>query len=144
MASGALFRRGLVEQNRFTIHFPAQLMTAGAPHVLVRAAQCEFSALVMIKQRRFPFHAVVTFDAARDAGLRELLAMHVLVTVFALRRSSFEIHIQQPGFKIGWFVAVDARGRAVRSQQGEFRLRVIEAREFPPGLCGVASLAPGR
>ena len=144
MTRGTLFRRGLVEQNRFALNHPARLVTAGAPHVLVRAPQCELSTLVVIKQRRLPFHAVVTLGAARDARLCELLAMHVLVAVLALRRSSFEIDIQQLGFKIWRLVAVDTRGGAVRAQEREFRLRVIESREFPPTLGAVAGLAPSR
>lgn len=142
MTSGTLFRCGLIEQNRFALHHPGQFVTAGAAHVLVRATQCESSTLVVIKQRRFPFHAVVTFGAARDISLRELLAMHVLVAVLTLRRSSFEIDIQQIGFKVWRLVAVAARGSAVCAQEREFRLRVIESGEFLPTLGGVAGLAP--
>lgn len=142
MTSGALLRRGLVEQNRFALNHPAQLVTAGAAHVLMRAAQGELSTLVVIKQRRFPFHAVVTLDAARDTSLCELLAMHVLVAVLTLGRSSFEIDIQQFGFKIWRLVTIDARSSAVRAQEREFRLRVIESRKFSPSLGGVAGLAP--
>ena len=39
-------------------------------------------------------------------------------------------------------MAIDARGRAVCAQKRELRLRVIESREFPPTLGGVAGLAP--
>ena len=142
MTSGTLFRCGLVEQNGFALNHLGQLVTAGAAHVLVRATQCESSTLVVIKQRRFPFHAVVTFGATRDISLRELLAMHILVAVLTLRRSSFEIDIQQVGLKIWRLVAVDARGSAVRPQEREFRLRVIESREFLPSPGGVAGFAP--
>lgn len=94
MTSGTFFRCRLVKENRFALHHSAQLVTPGAAHVLVRATQCELSTLVVIKQRGFPFHAVVTLDAAGDTSLRELLAMHVLVAVLTLGRSSFEIDIQ--------------------------------------------------
>ena len=98
MTSGTLFRCGLIEQNRFALHHPGQFVTAGAAHVLVRATQCESSTLVVIKQRRFPFHAVVTFGAARNSSLCELVRMHVLMAILTLCRGSFEIYIQQPGF----------------------------------------------
>ena len=127
MASSAILRSGLVEQNRFALHHPCQLVTAGAAHVLVRAPQCERSTLVVIKQRRLPFHAVVTLGAARNSGLCELLAMHVLVAVLTLRWSSFEIDMQQVRFEIWRLMAIDARGSAVRAQEGKFRLRVIES-----------------
>ena len=127
MTSGTFFRRRLVEQNRFAFNHPAQLVTAGTAHVLVRAPQCERSTLVVIKQRRLPFHAAVTLGAARNSGLCELRAMHVLVAVLTLRWSSFEIHIQQPGFKIWRLMAIDARGSVVRAQERKFRLRVIES-----------------
>jgi len=127
MTSGTFFRRRLVEQNRFALHHPCQLVTAGAAHVLVRAPQCERSTLVVIKQRRLPFHAVVTLGAARHSSFCELVRMHVLMAILTLCRCSFEIYIQQLGFKIWRLVAVDARGRAVRAQQREFRLRVIES-----------------
>lgn len=141
MTSGTFFWRRLVEQNRLPLHHPGQFVTAGAAHVLVRAPQCEGSSLVVIKQRRLPFHAVVTLDATRDISFCELLPMHVLVAVLTLGRSSFEIDIQQVGFKIWRLVAVDARGSAMRPQQRKFRLRVIETRQFPPTLGGVAGLA---
>lgn len=142
MTGGTFFRRRLVEQNRFALNHPAQLVTAGAAHVLMRASQCEVRALVVIKQRRFPLHAVVTLGAARNSGLCELVRMHVLMAVLTLHRSRFEIDIQQVRFKIWRLVAVDARRSAVRTQQREFRLRVIESGELPPTLGGVAGLAP--
>ena len=94
MTSGTFFGRRLVKQNRFALHHPGQLVTPRATHVLMRATQCERSSLVVIKQRRFPFHAVVTFGAARDIRVCELLAMHVLVAILTVHRSSFEIDIQ--------------------------------------------------
>lgn len=142
MTGGTFFRRRLVEQNRFALNHPAQLVTAGAAHVLMRASQCEGSSLIVIKQRRLPFHAVVALGAACDFGLRELLTMDVLVAILTLHRSGFEIDIQQVGFKVWRLVAVDARRSAMRAQEREFRLRVIESREFPPTLSGVARLAP--
>lgn len=141
MTGGTFFRRRLVEQNRFALHHLAQLVTPGAAHVLMRASQSELRPLVVIKQRRFPFHAVVTLGAARNSGLCELVRMHVLMAVLTLHRSRFEIDIQQVRFKIWRLVAVDARRSAVRTQQREFRLRVIESGEFPPTLGRVASLA---
>ena len=127
MTSGTFFRRRLVEENRFAFNHPAQLVTSGAAHVLMRASQCEVRALVVIKQRRFPFHAVVTLGAARNSSLCELVRMHVLMAILTLCRGSFEIYIQQPGFKTWRLVAVDARRSAMRTQQREFRLRVIES-----------------
>jgi len=142
MTSRTFFRRGLVKQNGFALHHSGQFVTTGAAHVLVRATQCERSTLVVIKQRRFPFHAVVTLGAARNSGLCELVRMHVLMAVLTLHGSGFEIDIQQVGFKIWRLVAIDARRSAMRAQQSEFRLRVIESREFPPALGDVTRLAP--
>ena len=142
MTSGTFFRCRLVEQNRFAFNHPVQLVTGGAAHVLMRASQCEVRPLLVIKQRRFPFHAVVTLRAARSSGLCELVRMHVLMAVLTLHRSRFEIDIQQVRFKIWRLVAVNARRSAVRTQQRELRLRVIESGEFPPTLGGVAGLAP--
>ena len=127
MAGGTFFRRRLVEQNRFALNHPAQFVTAGAAHVLMRASQCEVRTLVVIKQRRFPFHAVVTLGAACHSGLCELVRMHILMAVLTLCWGSFEIDIQQVRFKIWRLVAVDTRRSAVRTQQCEFRLRVIES-----------------
>lgn len=113
MAGRTLFRSWLVEQNRFRIDHPGGLVTAGAPDILVRATQRELSALLMIEQRGLPLGAVVTFSAACDVRLRELLAMHVLMAILALCGSSFEIDIQQLGLKIRRLVAIDTGRSAV-------------------------------
>jgi len=70
--------------------------------------------------------------------------MNVLVAVLALRRRRFEVDIAQLSLKIRRFVAVDAGGCAMRTQQRKCCLRVVEAGDILPRFRGVASLAPRR
>lgn len=76
--------------------------------------QREIRSLVVIKERGLPLHAVVTFGAASDFGLRELLSMNVFVAVLAKRRSRFEINVDEFGLEIGRFMAVDTGRGAMR------------------------------
>lgn len=76
--------------------------------------------------------AVVTFSATCHILMRELFAVDIGVTILALGRSSFEIHVLQPGFKIGRLMAIDAGRHAMGAQQGKLRLRVIESGNFLP------------
>ena len=62
------------------------------------------------------------------SGLRKLLSVDIFVAILALGRSSLEIDVDEASLKIGRLVAVDAGGRAMRSQQRKLRFRVIEPR----------------
>ena len=94
-------------------------MAAFAFHVTMDALQRERSAFVVIEQRRFPLGAVVTIGAGCGRALGELPAVNVFVTVLALVRRGFEIHVEQAGFQIWRLMAVDTSGGPVRPNQRE-------------------------
>ena len=96
------------------------------------ASQWKLRAPIMIKQRRFPFRAVVAFRATRDSRRGELFSVCVLVAVLANHRRGSEIRLDQLGLEVGWFVARDASSRTVGSYQRERCLRVVEARQLLP------------
>ena len=144
MARSTFFWRGFVEQDRFAFELTRQFVAIGAFHVRVHALQRESGAPVVVEERRFPLGAVVTFGAGRDVSTRELLAMGIVVALLALFGSGFEVDVHHVGFEIRRFVAIDARGGAMRTQQRETCLRMIELAQFPPRLRGMAGLAPAR
>ena len=119
-------------------------MTFPALYVLVRSSQREGSPFFVIKQGWLPFHAVVAVRAGRCLTFGELLPMRILVAVFAQSGGGLEIHTYQLGFKVRRFVAIDAGGSAVRSQQGKLGFGMVEAREFLPGFGRMAGLATQR
>jgi hypothetical protein len=91
----ALFRRGPVEKNRFTTDHSRHFVTGFAPHVAMCPLQCESSFLVVIKQRGFPFRAVVTWSARRHPSLCKLRAVDIRMTCLALDGSCLEIRVHQ-------------------------------------------------
>ena len=143
MAGGAVLGCRLIEEYSLGGHCLRQFVAVGAAHILMGTPQRELGPLVVVERRRFPLAAVVALGAVGDVCLRKLLAMDVLMAILALSRSSLEIHVEQPGFKVRRLVAIDAGSRAMRPEQREFRLGVVKAREFFPRLGGVAGLAPG-
>ena len=132
MTGHALLGRGLVKQNGFCASRFRQLVAVDAADVLVGATQRESSSLVMVEQRWLPLHAVVAFGATRGLARSKLLSVDILMAIFALRRGRLEIYVDQLRFKIARLVAINAGRGAVRSQQREIGLGVIEAREFFP------------
>ncbi len=66
------------------------------------------------------------------AVLGELLAVRLLVAVFAFARRRLEVDIDQLGPQVRRFVAVDAGCGLVGAAQRECRLVMIEAGEFLP------------
>ncbi len=114
MTGRAIPRGWLVEQNRLGADNSRQLVALRAAHILMRTSQRKLRSLVMIEERRLPFHAVVTLRATGHIRFRELLSVDVLMAVLALCRRSFEIHIKKIGFQVGRLVAVHARRRAMR------------------------------
>jgi len=67
--------------------------------------------------------------------------MDILVAIFALCRRGSKIYIDELGFQVGRFVAVDTRRGAVDSEKWELRGGMIKARQFFPRLGGMASFA---
>lgn len=63
MAGRAVFRGGLVEENRFVGDDFVQFVTISTLDVLVCATQGERGPLFVIEQRGFPFRAVVAVGA---------------------------------------------------------------------------------
>ncbi len=116
MTGGAILRSRLVEEDGLSVDNFCQLMTLRAANSLMSAAQREGCAGLMIKQGRFPFHAVMALCAPGDLRLSELFPVNVLMTVFALRGRRLEVHIDQLGFRTGRLVAIHARHGAVRAQ----------------------------
>ena len=132
MAGCAIPERGLVEQHFLRFYWPRQFVTVPAAHILMRAPQRECRSLVVIKQRRFPPGTVVTLLTTCHIPLGELLAVDVLMAVFALGWRRREIDVDQLSFKIRRLVAINAGGHPMRAEQGELRLRVIESGDFLP------------
>jgi len=128
MAGGAILGRRLVEEHSLARNELRRLVTFSAADVLMSPAQRELGSPIMVEERGLPFHAVVAFHAAGNAGLGELLPVGVFVAVLTKGGRSFEIRVDQLGLKIRRFVAIDAGGRTVGTHQRERRLRVVEAR----------------
>lgn len=140
--TGSTFLGGrLVEENGLAGDQPGQFVTVGAADIAMNSVQGEFGPLVMVEERGFPFQAVVAFHTMSDSGFGKLLPVRTLVAVFTDGGRSFEIHIDEPGFEVGRFVAIDAGGGAMGSQQRKRRLGMIEARQLLPRPGGVAGFA---
>ena len=144
MAGGALLRSWFVEQNRFAIDLAHQLVAIGAFHVRVHTLQREGGAPVVIKERRSPLGAVVALGARRDVSPRELLAVRIFVALLALFGCGFKVDVHHCGFEIRRLVAIDARGDAMRAQQWESSLRMIELGQLLPRFGGMARLTTAR
>ena len=144
VTSGAVFRSGLVEKHRLISDHFCQLVALGAAHILMGAPERKCSPFIVVKQRRFPLRRSVALAAMGYISLTKLLAVNILVTVFALCRSGFEVHVEQLGLQIRRLVAIHAGRYPMRAEQREFCLRVVKAREFFPRFRGVTSLAAGR
>ena len=141
MAGGAVLGRRLIEENGLSPYHSRLLMALGAAHILMGAAQRKRCSFLVVEERGLPLHAVVALGAARNVSHSELLAVNVFVTVLALCRCGLEVHVDQLGLKIWRPMTVDAGSCAVRSQQRELRLGVVEARKFLPRLSGVTGFA---
>lgn len=132
MAGFTFFRCGFVEENRLAGDELRELVTISAANILVRAAQWKIRPPIVIEKRGSPLYGVVAVGAVGDFALGKLLAVNVLVAIFALRRRCLEIHVDQLSLQVRRLVAVCAGGGAVGAQQRERSPRVIEAREFFP------------
>lgn len=127
MTRHAVLWCGLVEKNCLGLNYLRQLMALSAAHLLMRAPQGKCSSLFMVELRRLPFGAVVTLGASSDVPVSELAPVDVLMTVLALAGSGSEIDVQQLRFHIRRFVAIDACGGTMCSEQSEFCCRVVES-----------------
>ncbi len=127
MARGAILGRRLVEEHGLASDKLRRLVTFRAADVLMSPAQWELRSPLMIEERGLPFHAVVTFNTSGDSRLRELLPVHVFVALLANGRRGFEVRVDQLGFEVGRFVAIDAGGRTVGSRQRKRRFCMVEA-----------------
>ena len=144
MADRAFLRSWFVEQNRLAFDLAHQLVAISAFHIRVHALQRKGGAPVVIEERRFPFGAVVALGTGRYIAFRKLLAVRVFVALLALFGRGLEVRVHHRGFEIWRFVAIDAGGRAVRTQQRESRRRVIELGQFLPRFGRMARLASTR
>ena len=132
MAGCAIPGRGLVEQHSLGLYRPRQFVTLPAAHILMRAPQGKCRSLLVIKQRRSPPGTVVTLSTTGHIRLGELLAVDVLMAVFALGWRRLEIDVDQLPFKIRRLVAINAGRHPMRAEQREPRLRVIESGNLLP------------
>ena len=128
MTGLTLFRCGFVEQNGLASYNSCQFVATSAAHVLVHAAQRELGTGLVIELRRPPLVGIVAINASGDIALGKLFAVSVLMAVFALLGSRFEIHVDQFGFQVRRLVAVHTCGGAVRPEERERGLGMIEAR----------------
>lgn len=144
MAGGALFRRGLVEQDGFAVDLMHQLVAIGAFHIRVHTLKRERRAPIVVEVRGPPFVAVVAVGAGSDVRFCELFTVRILVALLTCLWRGLEVHVHHRGFEIRRLVAIDARGGAMCTYQRKSRLRVIKLGELFPRLGGVARLAPAR
>ncbi len=119
-------------------------MAGLAAHVLVPAFQRKAGTRLMIEQRWFPLQTVVTIGTRSDLGaVSKLGAVGIFVALLTLAGRRLEIRLHQLGTQVRRLVAINARGSAMRAQQGERRFGVIEGAEITPGLRVVTRLAAG-
>jgi len=69
----------------------------------------------------------MAIGTCRHSIFCELLSVRLFVTLFAFGWRCLEIDVDQFCFEIGRFVAINASGSTVCSQQGECSLVMIEA-----------------
>ena len=144
MTCGTLFGSGLVEKDWLAFRHAGVSVTSGATHVAMHPLKRERGAGVVIEKRRLPLGTVVAVGARRRAiCLGELRAMNISMAAFTGSRRGFEVGVRQLGLEIRRLVAIDAGHGAMRSDQWERGLGMVEAREFFPGFGRVASLASG-
>ena len=133
MTRHTVLGRGLVEEHRLGVNNFGQFVTICAFDVLVGAPQGEGCPLFVIEQGGLPFRAVVAVGTGGIVGFGdELLPVDVLVAILAHGGGCLEIRIDQFGFEVWGFVAIDAGRRPVGSKQGELGLGMVESGEFLP------------
>ena len=130
----------LVEEHFGSIHRLLECVTCCARDVLVSALQRE-SRLLMIKKRGLPLvTGMARFTLASPSA--KLIRVWIIVAFAAFYGGFSEIHVTHVEFQVRRFVTIGAGHRAMRSDQRERRMRMIELRQILPFFCGVARLAP--
>jgi len=124
------FRRRLVEEHETPVYRLLQCVACRTGNVFVTSFQRE-SRFVVIEERRLPFVAVVASSAIVGAGA-ELVGMRILMTIAAIGGGFREVHMPHVEFHGRRLVAIDAGHRAMRSEEREVRLRVIESGQIFP------------
>jgi len=139
---GTIFWRGFVKQNQFALNLALQGMAHCAAHICVRPCQRELSALIVVKRRGRPalIHMAICTFCNSVLG-NKLAAVRVRMTSFAIRRRSLELNFVGTSGHFVTFVTCD---RAMSSDQGKFRFRMIEATDVDPGPGAVARFAAQR
>lgn len=147
MAIGTGLLRRSIEEHLLSVDLLEEFVAAGASDISVFAFKGEGCSLVVIKGRRLPLGGVVAVSARSyfvGVELDELAAVRVFVALFAFLRRLLEVHINELGFQIWRFVAVDTGDCTMRALQAEGCRVVVEAIQFTPGLGSVAGLATHR
>lgn len=140
MTGGTFFRGGFVEKNGPIVNQPHRCVTTATGCLAMGALQGKNRSLV-VEQRRLPLGAVVAVATTGPTFGDELPAVYVGVASSAPHWDSSEIHIGELDFRGLWLVTADAMRVAVRPEQWERGLRMVEAGKFRPRLRRVASLA---
>jgi hypothetical protein len=138
---------GRVEEDLLSIDCTEELVAAGAGDIAMLAFERKGSSFVVIEQRWLPFGCVVAVGTQGDLirkQLIELVSVDVFVAVFAFFRSLLEVHVDELGFEIRGFVAINASYGPMRTRQRESCRIVIEPIEFAPSLGRVTSFASHR
>ena len=140
MARSAVFRRGLVEKNRLAVNYLTQTVASFAANLAMCSLQSKTSLPVVIEKRRFPFRAVVTRSARRNASFGKLHAVNILVTCLAFVGRCFEIGAWERSRGV-WRAMTSAtlRGRMGTGQR-ETGPGMVEGQELIPCGGGVAGL----
>ncbi len=129
MAVGTLRRRPFVDNYRLRVDHARLLVAFVASHARVAALQGEMRAGIMVEGRRHPALRIMTVCTRRFSGLGELGVMGVFVTIFADLRGVLELYFLLADRH---FVAIAALGAAVRPEQREFGLGMVEATHLDP------------
>ena len=125
----ALRRRLFVDNHRLGVNRARLLMAFVASHAFMAALQGEMRAGIMVEGRRHPALRIMTVCTRRFSSLGELGVMGVFVTIFADLRGVLELYFLLADRH---FVAIAALGAAVRPQQREFGLGMVEATHLDP------------
>lgn len=123
VAIGAFRRRLLVNDHWLAIHFARLFVTILTRHIRVASLERKFCLHVMIERRGHPALRGVTIGARRFPRHRKLPGVRILVTVFAIPGSAFELYRVGAGRNL---MAGATRHGAMRAQERKIRFRVVK------------------
>jgi len=129
MAIGTLRRRLFIDNYRLGVDHARLLVAFVASHAGVAALQGEMRAGIMVEGGRHPALRIMAVRTRRFSGLGELAVMGVFVTIFADLGGVLELYFL---LAHRHFVAITALGGAVRPEQREFGLGMVEASHLDP------------